>query len=1077
MNTLRRVAACAAGALALVATGVAAAAESEPLSPYVVSGPNATPDALARAGYDLREGGGAGGKFQIVATAKQAAALRNKGMTVEAPQGVARASARAAAAPLLQDPTYGWDVFRPWNLNPAACPTTCGTPLKSLKQYYDDLAAANPDVVTRVVYGASQNTGQELVAYKITSKRGSKRKPKVLYNSVQHAREWIAAETNRRLFTYIVTNKDNRSTDIPDILKKTEIWVVPIVNPDGYDYTFQSKATRLWRKNLRDVNGDGQVTAGDGVDPNRNWPFKWNYDLEGSSADSTSETYHGSGPGSEAEVSALDALTGRLRPKFQIDYHSFGDLILYPEGWQVETEATDAPLSKALAGDDRNPAIKDYDPDVSAELYTVNGDITDNSLSKYGTQAVTVELEEGSGPPVGGTQDNDNAFEPGNFVFQDNEADVQRVFEENLEYALDFARSAPDPDDPVSHIGNVAPNFVPTVFETSNGSPQVVEVNAKRALGRVTLNYRINGGRLQRAATREFRGGERYGDPGVYYHKLRGTIRGAKPGDAVEVWFTAKGKKSDAFTYTQVSDTGNPVLVLSSEDYAGPSGAPGATDAPRYLDSYKNALDDLGVKYDVVDNGGANRVAPSALGTLSHYKAVVWYTGDDLVTRVPGQPGGTGSTKMLDDQILAARDYLNEGGKVLVTGQNALEGAWDGYLFNPFGATPPNPLCPRNFSVGNGGNIDDPVDDDGNTIQVENCVAISNDFLQYWLGAFLRTPVPVGAPESLGLTSVAPFGTLAFNLNGADSAQNQGWSTPTNPGNGDSILSFLTTGSVLGPDYPLFASDRSVGLASGSAFAPPTGANYVFSQAVDNGYKRLATTIDLAGKTSASMSFKTLYDTEQDWDFMFVEAHVVGSDDWTTLPDVNGHTSNSTGESCPQIPIVNTHPQLAKYMTFVPGDPATCTPTGTTGAWNGTSGNSGGFQDWNVDLSAYAGKQVEVSISYFSDAAVQGLGVFVDDVTVTTDGAAGATESFENGLGAFSVLGPPPGSPINGNDWIVREGFVDGPGVATTDTVLWGFGLEGVTGRGNRATLLGDALKHLGGGSLPTARAARARLR
>ena len=102
----------------------------------------------------------------------------------------------------------------------------------------------------------------------------------------------------------MLQHKRDRSSGIPQLLKTRELWFVPVVNPDGYDYTFTSKATRLWRKNLRDVNGDGAITTGDGVDTNRNWPEKWSYDHEGASDDPTTETYRGSGPASEPEVSA-----------------------------------------------------------------------------------------------------------------------------------------------------------------------------------------------------------------------------------------------------------------------------------------------------------------------------------------------------------------------------------------------------------------------------------------------------------------------------------------------------------------------------------------------------------------------------------------------------------------------------------------------------------------------------------------------------------------------------------------------------------------------------------------------------
>ena len=81
-----------------------------------------------------------------------------------------------------------------------------------------------------------------------------------------------------------------------------------------------------------------------------------------------------------------------------IDYHSFGELILYPEGWQVETPGHRRSALYTLAGrNEANTAIPGYDPDLSAELYTTNGDITDDALTTSSALAYTVELTGGSG--------------------------------------------------------------------------------------------------------------------------------------------------------------------------------------------------------------------------------------------------------------------------------------------------------------------------------------------------------------------------------------------------------------------------------------------------------------------------------------------------------------------------------------------------------------------------------------------------------------------------------------------------------------------------------------------------------
>ena len=305
----------------------------------------------------------------------------------------------------------------------------------------------------------------------------------------------------------------------------------------------------------------------------------------------------------------------------------------------------------------------------------------------------TIELDGGSGAPVGGTTTAGNAVgsNPAGFVFQDREADVQAVFAKNLPFMLDLAKSAPTPDQPSSHIGAQIPDFVPASFPTSYGTPQTVEVNvAPRARRRARSSGRSRAPRPSRPAPpTEFNGGERYGQSGVYYHRMRGSVTGFKAGDKVKVWFEAGGKTLGRRSPSppRPLGRGNQVLVLSrrglqrachrtrrparvrTSSRPTPRRSPTPASPPTSTTSTRSG-----------------RTLADLHGVLSHYKAVIWYTGLDDFVRDPGQT--VGISKMFDDQMIAVRDYLNEGGKVLVTGQRALDGAWSQYSYNPLGRVP-----------------------------------------------------------------------------------------------------------------------------------------------------------------------------------------------------------------------------------------------------------------------------------------------------------------------------------------------------------------------------------------------------
>ncbi len=847
-------------------------------------------------------------------------------------------------------------------------------------------------------------------------------KPAVLYSATQHAREWIAPEVDMRLLKYLVANK--ATPEINKLLTTTEVWFVPVANPDGYDFTFTG-GNRLWRKNLRDNDGDGAITANDGVDPNRNFATNWHYDEEGSSSVLSSQTYRGTAPSSEPETKAMDGLLKRIKFKAQVNYHSFGPLLLYPEGWQVATKTADDPVYLALTGTDEKPAVPGFDPGVGAELYTTNGETTDHAHKVYGTLAWTPELEEGC--------------EGCGFVFPDDEALVQAQFEKQLPFALDVVKSALNPSDPVSHLGNTVADFVVDKFDVSYGKDQVVQVDAKRKLGPVLLKYQINGGATKIALTSEWGGGERYGQGyNTYFHQLRGKVKGANPGDSVKVRFVSAGKQSEEFTYKVADDIDGKVLIVAAEDVTGAGPAQGVTEA-KYADDYAKALTEAGYTSDVYDVDKNGRKAPHPLGVLSHYKAVVWETGDDVIPRTVGQPGGT-AANLAETLELAFRDYLNEGGKLFATGKYALYGqnVNGAYWYEP----------------------DYPAQSECAVRTKPPCLALSNDFAQYYLGAY--TFVDGGGQDASGNTlplkgTGGAFSGFLGTLNGGDS-----------PGNQDHTSTFVSTSPVLPADkFPLFAGSAPLKweYSGGAPFSPHTGAWDVQSGQADVSWKRLTKTIDLTGKTSGNLSFWTSFDTEPNWDFLTVEAHTAGQNDWTTLPDANGHTSEEPGDSCAS-GWVAIHPFTARYQTF--DGASACTATGSTGAWHAASGSSNGWQQWSIDLSAYAGKQVEVSISYISDWGTQGLGVWLDDAKITADGAPAAETSFESDLGGWTVAGPPEGSATGINDWARSDQSLDdGAGVVTKDTVYFGFGAEGATTQALRTDLVKRAMAHLFGTSLP----------
>ncbi|MET9686332.1 M14 family metallopeptidase [Streptomyces coeruleorubidus] len=906
--------------------------------------------------------------IEVILTDQQAKKLAKQGVDLTEHDLSTKAEAR------VEDAAEG--VFRPYSGK------------GGIKEEILEAAQDNPGL-TKVVSIGKTVKGQDILALKLT--KGAKKtkdgsKPSVLYLSNQHAREWITPEMTRRLMHHYLDNykKDRR---VKKIVDSTELWFVISANPDGYDHTHAGDANRLWRKNLRDVNGDGVIGTGDGVDLNRNFAYKWGYDNEGSSPNPTSETYRGAGPNSEPETQALDAFQKRIGFTYGINYHSAAELILYGVGWQVATSTPDDVLYEALAGTPENPAIPGYHPQVSSELYTTNGEADGHAANVNGLAMFTPEMSTCQSASNADPNDEWKASDCRSiFTFPDDEKLIQQEFAKNVPFALSVAESASHPDRPSSSVGLSAAGFTPAAFPVSysRGADQEVSVVARKSLRDKELKYRVNGGRTEDMALRPWKGGETYGgEDNLYFDEYRAKVRDGDPGDKVEVWFTAETKNgnkvsSKRFTYTVAERPKADTLVVAEEGAT-------ATQARKYVDALK-ANGRKALVWDVAERG-----APDALGVLSHFDTVVHYTG-------AGVPGNATQLQL--------RAFLNEGGRLIEASEQA------------------------------GGS----VDLGGGTL--------SNDFSQYYLGAYSR----ISADGATGFTGSGELGGFTGPLAAA----------PGNPL--DKAGRYGVTSDELPADeFPQFAS-KGAGQFAGAVnpYGPYAGSSMAAAVHTDDAYKRLTRTVDLTGVAAAdkpTLRTQLMWDTESGYDNVLVEAHTTGADDWTTLPETGGATKATVPAECGGGFYVREHPWLKHYLTLSDDG---CTATGSTGSWNSLTGSSGGWRQVEFDLSAYAGKAVEVSISYVTDPGTGGHGVLADDASLVVGGTAKETEGFETSLGAWKPAGPPAGSPAVLKDWTRTGALFQTYGAVTTDdTVLLGFGLEHVATTAGRAALMRKALASL----------------
>jgi hypothetical protein len=257
----------------------------------------------------------------------------------------------------------------------------------SLEEELRQLAQARPDIAQLIEIGRSIE-GRPILALRIGDRRGGV--PKALFMGCHHAREWIAVEVPFLLAKELVDRADE--APIADWLSSAEVWIAPMVNPDGHEHSRTTE--RLWRKNRR-RNGDGSI----GVDPNRNYGYMWGaLDVPTSSHVPSDETYVGPRAFSEPETQAVRDLVACERFAGVVTYHSYSQLLLYPWGYtdapvpDIERRQLMVDLAEQMSDLIRGVHGEVYVPQQASELYPTAGDTTDWTYGTYGIPSFTVEL-------------------------------------------------------------------------------------------------------------------------------------------------------------------------------------------------------------------------------------------------------------------------------------------------------------------------------------------------------------------------------------------------------------------------------------------------------------------------------------------------------------------------------------------------------------------------------------------------------------------------------------------------------------------------------------------------------------
>jgi hypothetical protein len=432
-----RTAACALGTAVVVGFGTAAPAAALPIDPPAIDDAfrpqlvtvdtptRGDKQLLQTLGLDLTEHAGHDYVEVVLHTAEDLAALTSAGLgfDVRIPDLVRREAENNQANTAYAEAT-------------ATSPLPSGRDTyRTLADYEADMAAleaGHPTLVEEFTLPHASLDGRPIHGVEIgRDVRGPERGlPTFVMLGVHHAREWPSGENAMEFAVDLV---ENYGTDarITDLLNRSRVVVVPVVNVDGFELSRTDGAlvdlrevdgggtatilgtpgNAYKRKNCRLVDGqdtpDGTCRAGSatspggygtGVDLNRNYGGYWGG--PGASDLFADPTYRGAAAFSEPETQNIRELISGRHVTTLITNHTFGNLVLRPNGAAPDLvpssegvplgDPFDEAALKALG--DEMAAQNGYTSQHAWELYDTTGSTEDWSYNATGGFGYTFEI-------------------------------------------------------------------------------------------------------------------------------------------------------------------------------------------------------------------------------------------------------------------------------------------------------------------------------------------------------------------------------------------------------------------------------------------------------------------------------------------------------------------------------------------------------------------------------------------------------------------------------------------------------------------------------------------------------------